>query len=533
MSRLKKFTQGLLSSYALLGVNVLYTLAAVPLALKYLSKAEFGLWALTLQIAGYVSLIDLGMGSSISRILIDHKDDRANGSYGSAIQSAFLVGLAQGIITLAVGLSIVWFLAAWLRVPLELSKAFLWLMIGQVCLTAMTFVSRLFSQLLYAWQRIDVTNYSGIAQFFAGFSVLWLCFVLSFGVYSLLLGTLASWVCSVCFNAIACVKLGFWPKAGEWGRASRRQFRELFSYGTEVFLITIGTQVITSSQTLLVTRELGIEAAAVWSVMTRMFTLVSQIVWKIVGNAMPAFAEMQVRREWEILWRRYRGLFITANVFAGVCGVLFAACNGPFVRVWTHQRFFWPQIDNVLLALWLIVLTQQCCHNSLIVCLKEIRGLKYLYLIEGVVFVGLAIPILPSTGLTGMLICSVAATITFTWLSGVWRVAHLSGKGWKPLLWDWQMPLFWVVGIMGSCWLAIEWMVQSFPDWLRLLANGCLLSIIGVWVSLRFALPSDLIAEVSGKFPPVLQRAVAVFSKAPAGRNPRLAKAPSPHEPHP
>ena len=47
MSRLKNFTRSLMSSYALLGVNILYTLGAVPLALHYISVAEFGLWALT------------------------------------------------------------------------------------------------------------------------------------------------------------------------------------------------------------------------------------------------------------------------------------------------------------------------------------------------------------------------------------------------------------------------------------------------------------------------------------------------------
>jgi O-antigen/teichoic acid export membrane protein len=517
MSRLKKFTHSLVSSYALLGVNVLYTLAAVPLALKYLSKAEFGLWALTLQIAGYVALIDLGMGSSIARILIDHKDDRTKGRYGSAIKSGFLVGLAQGFITLAVGLSLVWFMASWLRVPQELSAQFLWLMIGQVFLTALSFVSRMFGQMLYAWQRIDVTNYSGIAQFVAGFVVLWLAFRLGAGVFSLLLGTTASWVCGLSINFFACVKLGFWPGPGEWGRTSGEQFRELFSYGADLFLIAIGTQIISSSQTVLVSRELGIEAAAVWSVMTKMFTLVSQIVWKIVANAMPAFAEMQVRREWGLMWHRYRALFLAANVFAGVCGVLFAACNGPFVSIWTHGRFSWPPIDNVLMALWLIALTQQCCHNSLIVCLKQTRGLKYLYVIEGGVFVSVAIAILPSTGLTGMLMCSLVATMIFTWLSGVWRVAALSQRGWRPFLWDWQLPLFWVIGVMVPCWLVIEWTLRGAPDWLRLVVDGGLLSIIGVWTALRFALPSDLITEVAGKFPRAVQRLAVVLGK-PAGR---------------
>jgi O-antigen/teichoic acid export membrane protein len=287
----------------------------------------------------------------------------------------------------------------------------------------------------------------------------------------------------------------------------------LFSYGADLFLITIGTQLIISSQTVLISRQLGLDAAALWSVMTKVFSLVSQVLGKMIGNAMPAFAEMYVRKENDRLWSRYRTMFITLSVLSGVCGVLFAACNGPFVSVWMHGQFSWPAVDNMLLALWLVASTQQSCHNGLIMNLKQIRGLKYVYLLEGVLFVGLAIVILPSTGMTGMLICSVVATTLFTWLCGVWRVAGLSGKGWKPLVWDWQLPLFWVVGVMVPCWLAIEWTLRDAPDWLRLVINGGLLTVIGVFVSLRFALPSDLATEIVGKLPPAAQRIAVILRR--------------------
>ena len=99
MSRLKKFTRSLFAGYLLLGANIFYTLASVPLALHYLGKAEFGLWALVSQISGYIGLIDLGMAGSVSRILIDHKDDRRNGAYGGVIQAGddITLGIVAGI----------------------------------------------------------------------------------------------------------------------------------------------------------------------------------------------------------------------------------------------------------------------------------------------------------------------------------------------------------------------------------------------------------------------------------------------------
>jgi O-antigen/teichoic acid export membrane protein len=513
MSRLKKFTHSLLSSYASLGINVLYTLASVPLALKYLSKAEFGLWALTLQVANFIAFVDLGMGGSIARILIDHKDDRHNGRYGGAIQSGFLVGVVQGLITLIVGFSLLWFMAAWLRVPHDLDRSFFWLMAGQILLTAATFSTRMFGQVLYAWQRIDVSNYSAMIQLIVGFAALWIGFVLGFGIFSLLAGAVASWACGVGINAAVCFRLGFLPEAGKWGRPSREQFRELFNYGANVFLISIGAQLIISSQTMLVSRQLGVEAAALWSVMTKVFTLVSQIVWKIIGNAMPAFAEMQVRGEWERLWHRYRGLFVTTNVFAGVCAVLFVACNGPFVTLWTQGKFSWPPLDNVLLGMWLVMSTQQCCHNSLIICLKEVKTLKYIFLLEGIVFIVVVLVILPSTGMTGMLLCSLLATTLFTWLSGVWRVAKLSKMGWMPLVWDWQKPLMWILIVMVSTWLTLDWILHGAPIWLRLVVNGTILTATGAWVAIRYALPFDLVAEIIEKLPKPLQSVAVILRK--------------------
>jgi O-antigen/teichoic acid export membrane protein len=511
MSRLKNFTRSLLSGYAQIAVTVLYTLASVPLALHYLTKAQFGLWALTLQVTNFISLVDLGMGSSIARILIDHKDDRVNGRYGGAIKSGFLVGLAQGLATLAAGMGVVWLMAGWLRLSADLDRTFFWLMTGQVLLTAGMLSTRMFGQILSAWQRMDVSNYSAIIQLGVGFATMWGGFHLGFGVFSLLAGGVVSWVCVTVITALACRKLGFWPRADEWGRASREQFRELFRYGAEIFLINIGTQLIMSSQTVLVSRQLGLEAAALWSVMTKVFSLVSQLVWRSIGNAMPAFAEMQVRGEFDRLWHRYRGLFITANVFAGACAVLFAACNGPFVTIWTHGKFSWPPLDNVLLGIWLVILTQQCCHNCLIMCLKEIRTLKYVYLLEGVVFVGVVLVILPSTGITGMLACSLLATLLFTWLTGIWRIARLSKMGWKPLAWDWQKPLLGVLVVMIPVGLAIHWMLPDASSWLRLVLNGSLLTVAGTWVAICFALPSDLVDEIVRKLPKPWQGASVVL----------------------
>src|SRR5262249_17046351 len=86
VSHLKYYANTLASGYALLAANSLYTLASVPLAFRYLTRAEYGLWATTSQVVMYLSCLDLGMNTSIGRVLVDHKDRKDLPEYGSVLQ---------------------------------------------------------------------------------------------------------------------------------------------------------------------------------------------------------------------------------------------------------------------------------------------------------------------------------------------------------------------------------------------------------------------------------------------------------------
>src|SRR3954468_24543984 len=103
MSRVRRFAHSVASGYVVLAVTAVYALASLPLALHYLSKERFGLWSLMSSITGYLSLIDLGMSGSVARLLIDHKDQRESGTYGSLIQTGWLVLAVQGIIIFMAG----------------------------------------------------------------------------------------------------------------------------------------------------------------------------------------------------------------------------------------------------------------------------------------------------------------------------------------------------------------------------------------------------------------------------------------------
>jgi len=338
MSRLKRFAHSLVSGYVLLGANMLYTLASIPLALHYLSKDQFGLWTTTATIGGFVAMVDFGLSASASRVLIDYKDRRTSGEYGSVVQTGALVGFTQGSLVMLVGVIVSLFIGPALKVEASLQRDFTWLLIGQCVIIGIGFYARILSHILTAHQRYDVANYTSAILLATSFGVMWFCFGRGIGVFSVIWAQASGILVGVAVNFWACARLKFLPARGTWGRPSWRAFRELFAFGRDFFLFAIGSQLVNASQTLLLTRFFGLETAAVWSICTRVYLLLSQLISRIFDYSSAAFAEMMVLGETPLLQRRFREVVILSSSLSAAAAVMLALCNSSFVSVWTSGR---------------------------------------------------------------------------------------------------------------------------------------------------------------------------------------------------
>jgi len=511
MSRLKKFTRSLFSGYFMLGANFFYTFGSVPLAMHYLGTKEFGLWAFVSSISGYINLIDLSMSASVGRILIDHKDDRQTGVYGSVIKTGALVGLVQGVLVVLVGTVISMLVGSLLRVPVELRGEFVWLLIGQTALLSITFVMRIFNQLLFAHQRLDITNYSSSAFFFLNLGAMWAGFAGGLGIYSFLIGQAVMNLGNIVVNAVCCMRLGLLPRAGEWGVASWTSFRELFAFGQGLFLVSVGTQLISTSQTMLLTGLLGLEAAAVWNVCTRAYVMLTMLVWRVLDYSAPALSEMVVRGEREKLLGRLRDITVLMASLSVVGGALFAMGNAPFVQVWMRGKIYWPQVNNVLLALWFFFSTIMRIHTGFVGITKRFGFLRFIFLIEGFAFVSLNLLFRDASSMTLMLVFSFICTLACSLPYGLWRTRQYFGINWSELAgWfrpTWQMT--WrLVPLVAMVW----WLTHGLTSKWQFASNIALSGLCGLVLLLRYGLDETLKNEFIQRAPAWMQKfLVTVF----------------------
>ncbi|MGD0060333.1 MAG: oligosaccharide flippase family protein [Verrucomicrobiia bacterium] len=505
MSRLTRFVHTVTSGYAQLVASMLYQLASIPLALRFLSREEFGLWVLMTQIAGYLLLVDFGITSAVARLLINCKDQRDGGKYGSMLQTGWLVFVIQALIILFLGIG----LSSQLMGALRISPAFhttfpiliRWLCIFQ----ALILITRVLPQVFYAHQRYDVVNYSAIAQQPVSFVILWISLRAGQGVYSYLWPLGVSWAMDMVILGTSCLRLGLLPRRGAWGRPSWLLFRELFDFGKDSFLVSVGLQLMMASQTFIITRNLGLSAAATWSICTKAYSLIYLLLWRIVDFSIPAFSEMITRGERDQLRRRWRDLTMFVGALAGVAAVVFAVCNQPFVTVWTHGRISWPVRNDVLLAGWIMANTLAHCHCSFVPATGTIGAMRYVYFIEGAVFVVLASLGSQVGGMTAIIAASIICTIGISGLYGIYHTAKYCQFPLREVAVSWQRPMARIVVLLAPVALVAWWLSRTWPPLAVFPFNAAIAGISGGYLLLRYGIPPTLQTDIFRSLPARVQ----------------------------
>lgn len=501
MSRIKNFTRNLAAGYFQLAVNVVYSFVSIPLILYYLPKAEFGLWATLIQLMSYLALVDLGMNSAAARLLVDHKDNRADGGYGSLLKTSFVVSAAQGLIVLLTVVLAAPALASLMKVPAEQAPTFITLMRWQGLLTVTGFCLRPLGMMLYAHQREYVVTLTGTLSLVVSLVLLWLGLAGGHGIYSFIYaGVLGAILTPVCLYW-NCRKFDLLPRSGEWGKASRKIFCEVFAYGKDVFLMNLGAQLQMASQTIVVSRCFGLEMAAVWAVGTKMFNLLLPLMTRPLGAAFPGFYEMWVRGEMERLKSRFREVVLLTACLGAFLSVSFALCNSLFVHVWTSGQIAWSPLNDVLLAIWLFTLSMQTTHCCFVNVTKQIGGMHYILFAEGCCFVVLATVFGYRWGIAGMVSVSIVCTLAFSYAYSLIRSVSCFRCGFFELAVDWVRPAFKLTLFFGIIGIFVWFVSRSLPVQVRLALHSLVAFAVGGILFVRWGIPPEFMRKVCAALP--------------------------------
>ena len=219
---------------------------------------------------------------------------------------------------------------------------------------------------------------------------------------------------------------------------------------------------------------------------------------------------MLARGEIDRLRDRYRSLAILTFSLAGWAAVSFAFCNRLCVPIWTHDKIHWPVANDWLLAVWMILLAVVQCHNKFVLLTKQVGFMRYIYFMEGIVFVALSFLVARWGGLPAIIGCSILCSAVFSGTYGIRRVSQFFGLSLREVAMGWLRPMGKVVlfylPVAGLTW----WLLAPLAGVPRLAANALLAGSLGAYLFLRFGIPvafrTELLQRVPARVIPLLKR---------------------------
>ena len=243
----------------------------------------------------------------------------------------------------------------------------------------------------------------------------------------------------------ACYRLKLLPSKLHFTDIRLSKFRELLKLASDFFVINVGNQLLEASQLMIVSRTMGLTAAAVWSVSTKLFNLLFQLIAKVENSAVVFFSEMMAREELDRLRSSFSQMYQLTGGLA-VTGMIGAATLNPyFVTVWAGPDSLWSPINNWLIAALLILNLLLRCHTDLAMHTKKIGILRFLFFFESVTFVAAALWAAPRFGFSGILIAALGGAFLFRFAYAIARTASYFDIPAKAVAIQW-IAFLWLPG---------------------------------------------------------------------------------------
>jgi O-antigen/teichoic acid export membrane protein len=492
--------------YVSMAFSMAYSFLSIPLALGYLGKTEYGLWALVLSITSYLNFSELGMTNSVQRHLIDLRAIRPNKDYGAIFLTGAVVFVLIGVLCLLVGGCAIFLVTPLFRIPEAYLGTFEWLLFGSVALFVLSIGTRILGVPLYVYQRHDLYEISNIALYIIWIVVLWIGLRAGLGVYSLLLSQGVGFLWTSSFNIVVCRRLGLYPSRAEWRRPSKDIIREITLYARDSFLQSLGQQLVNTLPMLLISRWMGLDAAAVWSVANKYYYILRKILGRPFQYGVSMIADLLSNKGQKAMLARWMQMSQLMTAAALALYPICAAMNSKFLLIWTHGTIGWSRWDDVACGTYYFLLSSLFPWYGIVGINKKFGITRYTSLMEGV-FLALLCWILHARfGITGVILSLIISKIVMGLLPSLFYLHDAFGNDiWKVFQGALIRPL--VAAPLCIAWaLAVVFLAPTAHGWSTFILSLAAGSVVSVGCVIFLGISREVRHEILSGFRGIRRR---------------------------
>ncbi len=472
-----------LTGYAQIASAIIASLLMVPLALRHLNTAEFGLWIVIGQTLGYLLLLDFGLGNSAGRILaepIHQNDENELVSWWTVLVGALA---SQGLIILIIGCLLTDSILRFLEIPGSLRNDARLLWLGMVTFNAIARPLTALNGIYYVQNRVYVVNAASMAMSWTSLIFFWIFLSFGFQTTAYMFATIVAWVVQATILLLGLSLHGQLPKI-RFKSFRLSKLKSLYSYSFWTFLMAMSIQAILMSQSLVVSKILGVAAVASFSVSIRASNMLSQVLWKTFDAFTPTWLRSYVADHHEAYVKGWTDGLVWSVAASLVLASGFITFNRIFVSLYARADLWAGRDLDLATSGWLILYAFVHAASFPYLASKNLRGLSWISVAEAPVSLAMAAVGCTLFGLPGLYIGGILTSLIFA-AGFLWRKSPGEAglkKSMVNLLGDHRILKSSLVFL--ACVISVSlphqqsWLALTFGEWL-----GALVTSIGLgWI---------------------------------------------------
>jgi O-antigen/teichoic acid export membrane protein len=333
------FGRNILSNWGTYAVSLAVGFLISPLLVHKLGDTAYGIWALSLQIGAYLSVLDLGVRIALTRYVTHYlaKDEMEQ------VHGALSVGVTAlgsvGILSLLVTIVLVHFLPSIVHIPTGMQSVARWTLLLIGLQVALSFPGAIFAGMLAALSRYDLLNGSVILVSVAKALLIWLLLTRGQGLLAVATVSLVTSCTSYLLQFVLASRLygGFRYQLDR--EKIRSTLKPLLNFGFFAFLLGISGRLVLWSDNIVIGVILGPAVVTFYAIAGNLIDYLQGILSSSLSVLVPLATSYDAASEEEKL----QSLFSRGSRFLLLLllpAIIAVVVLGPgFISLWIGARY--------------------------------------------------------------------------------------------------------------------------------------------------------------------------------------------------
>lgn len=318
--------------------QVVIALVLTPFLVTTLGDVKYGIWTIAAGLSGYMSLLDFGIASAVTRFVSKHHENSDIKKINSTISSALALFVVISTLLVTISPIIAKGVVHFVEIDPELLPIIATLIIVISFDMAIFILGGVLRGALAGFQRYDIATYiymtSALFKAIAFVTVL----KLDYGLVGMGFSSLATNLLSAFLFFVLLKKLYPFISIGP-SHISKTTTKSIYTYGKYTFVGMISNQIIYYSDTFIVAYFLGAAAVTYYTIPWSLSEYSKQLFLAVSRAFVPVFSSHEAGDRPEEIKTLYldgtRYMLIFSNLFC----IGFLCLGGDFISIWLGPEY--------------------------------------------------------------------------------------------------------------------------------------------------------------------------------------------------